>query len=245
VRRLGWTALGGVAAQALLGGLTVLLLLPPPVSIAHAVLGQSVFVLTVLMAWVTSASWSRRFHPTLETGRPSIGALSRTVAFLAVLQLVLGAVVRHTGDAVAEHLAGAAALTGGIVWLGARVWRQRRHCPAAWVMALRLLWLLGGQLGLGATVYFHRGWLLARTAHLLIGALVLAQSVQLAWEASRSFRSPHVSGRRSGLAWLRLGAELSKARLAVLVVFSTTVGYWMAMQAPRGRGRRQCAEPMA
>src|SRR3990167_8440017 len=46
VRRLGWLVLGGVVAQALLGGLTVLWLLPPSVSIAHACLGPSVFILT-------------------------------------------------------------------------------------------------------------------------------------------------------------------------------------------------------
>ena len=41
VRRLGWLALGGVVLQALLGGATVLLRLPDPVSIAHAGLVSS------------------------------------------------------------------------------------------------------------------------------------------------------------------------------------------------------------
>src|SRR3990167_2457625 len=45
VRVLGYSAAGAVVLQALLGGLTVLLLLPPSVSIAHACLGQGVFVL--------------------------------------------------------------------------------------------------------------------------------------------------------------------------------------------------------
>src|SRR6266550_9220025 len=40
VRALGWCAVGTVIAQGLLGGLTVLLLLPPAVSIAHASLAE-------------------------------------------------------------------------------------------------------------------------------------------------------------------------------------------------------------
>src|SRR6266478_1786494 len=36
VRKLGWAALGGVIAQGLLGGMTVLMLQPPAVSTAHA-----------------------------------------------------------------------------------------------------------------------------------------------------------------------------------------------------------------
>src|SRR5713101_4803506 len=35
LRVLGWTAVGAVIAQGLLGGLTVLFLLPPAISIAH------------------------------------------------------------------------------------------------------------------------------------------------------------------------------------------------------------------
>jgi protoheme IX farnesyltransferase len=234
VRRLGWIAFGGVVVQALLGGLTVVLLLPPPVSIAHAVLGQGVFCLTALMAWVTSAAWPARSEPVPDPHRPSTRSLARMVAWLAVGQLLLGAVIRHTGHAVAEHATLAVLLLSLSLWAGRRVWRRRHDQPAASMMALRLLILLAVQVSLGVSVFFHRGWLPARTAHLLIGALVLAQSVQLAWEASRRFAPPV---RRSGLEWLRLWAELSKARLAMLVVFSTTVGYWMAMTAAQGFGR--------
>ena len=54
VRRLGYFALGAVVAQGLLGGLTVLLFLPPAVSVAHACLAQTFFCLTVAIAVVTS-----------------------------------------------------------------------------------------------------------------------------------------------------------------------------------------------
>src|SRR4029453_7899744 len=58
VRRLGYIALAAVVTQGLLGGLTVLFLLPDPISIAHASLAQLVFSLTTTIAVVTSAGWT-------------------------------------------------------------------------------------------------------------------------------------------------------------------------------------------
>src|SRR4051812_27881082 len=57
VRRLGWLALGAVVLQGVLGGLTVLFLLPAAISIGHAALAQIFFCLTVSIALFTSASW--------------------------------------------------------------------------------------------------------------------------------------------------------------------------------------------
>jgi len=54
VRRLAWACLAAVVAQGLLGGLTVLLLLPPSVSIAHAVLAQTYFGLVTWVAFAVS-----------------------------------------------------------------------------------------------------------------------------------------------------------------------------------------------
>src|SRR5688572_8936582 len=57
VRWMGVGALVAVVLQGLLGGLTVLLLLPAPVSIGHAGLAQIFFCLTLALALVTSPSW--------------------------------------------------------------------------------------------------------------------------------------------------------------------------------------------
>ena len=54
VRWLAFAALGAVMLQGLLGGLTVLLLLPAPVSIGHAGLAQLFFCLTLSLAVFTS-----------------------------------------------------------------------------------------------------------------------------------------------------------------------------------------------
>jgi len=54
VRRLGVIALAAVVLQGVLGGLTVLNFLPPPISIGHAGLAQAFFGLTVSIALFTS-----------------------------------------------------------------------------------------------------------------------------------------------------------------------------------------------
>src|SRR5262245_17982079 len=49
-RRLAFIALAAVVAQGLLGGLTVLLRLPPAVSVLHACIAQAFFALVVTLA---------------------------------------------------------------------------------------------------------------------------------------------------------------------------------------------------
>src|SRR5206468_12902702 len=58
MRRLGWTALAAVIAQGVLGGLTVLFLLPASISTAHAGLAEIFFCLTIAIALFTSPGWT-------------------------------------------------------------------------------------------------------------------------------------------------------------------------------------------
>jgi cytochrome c oxidase assembly protein subunit 15 len=100
VRNLGWIALLAVIAQGVLGGITVLYLLPTWVSTTHATLAQSFFSLTVILAILTSPSW--KSHRPLDYGRMK---KTRTLAVAAsaavLLQLVLGALMRHSGSGMA------------------------------------------------------------------------------------------------------------------------------------------------
>ena len=57
IRRLAWAALAAVIAQGVLGGLTVLYLLPTPVSVAHACLAQLFFCAVIAIAIATSREW--------------------------------------------------------------------------------------------------------------------------------------------------------------------------------------------
>ena len=183
VRGLGLAAAAGVLLQALLGGLTVLLKLPAPVSIAHACLGQAVFCLLLAAAQATSP-WFRA--PAERTGG-ALWRLGAAAAALAYLQLFLGAVVRHTGLGLAYHAAGAAAVAAAVLVLAGATLRRAAYEPALRRPALLLALLLPLQLGLGAASYLVRytagldlGFYQASslvTAHVACGALMLGAAV--------------------------------------------------------------------
>ncbi len=186
VRGLGYSALAAVIVQGLLGGLTVLLLLPPQISIAHACLGQTVFCLVVCLAISTAPGWSG--HPQ-RFSSPSPRLLRRLgigVAVIAVIQLMLGAVIRHTGHAVFLHVTGAVGLALMAGWFALLLRPHHQALHHLWGHAVRLLLLLGCQLLVGFSVFLHRADVILRTAHVAIGALVLAQAVVLAWQTVRS-----------------------------------------------------------
>ncbi|MEW6512088.1 MAG: COX15/CtaA family protein [Bacteroidota bacterium] len=100
VRTLGFIALAAVITQGVLGGLTVLFLLPTPISVAHATLAQSFFSLTIVLALVTSPGWHHNQPVFLPEARRS-----RRLAIVATatvfLQLILGAWMRHSGAGLA------------------------------------------------------------------------------------------------------------------------------------------------
>src|SRR6266568_8472160 len=54
VRTIGWFSVGAVIAQGLLGGLTVLFLLPTAISVAHAGLAEIFLCLNMSIAFFTS-----------------------------------------------------------------------------------------------------------------------------------------------------------------------------------------------
>jgi len=101
VRWLGFAAVLAVALQGLLGGLTVLLLLPKSISVGHALLAQLFFVLAALLAQVTAPAWfalaSSAAVGSKPIPQPPAGARWLGVATLGALEaeLLLGAMVRH------------------------------------------------------------------------------------------------------------------------------------------------------
>ena len=186
VRWLGGAAATAVLLQAVLGGLTVLLLLPPAVSIAHAMLGQTVFCLTVCLAIATSAQQKEPIVPLTIRGGASLRRGGLILALLVAAQVWLGAVIRHTGFAVGWHLSHAILLVWLSGWLMRRMKPLRDQAPLLWSHVHRLTMLLGAQVLLGVFVWTHRAMLWLRTAHVAVGALVMAQAVVLAWQLVRS-----------------------------------------------------------
>lgn len=101
VRNLAWSALGAVLLQALLGGLTVLLKLPTEVSVAHAGLAQIFFCLIVSLALVTSRYWIEEKPARLQDRPSPIRSWALGTVILLYLQILLGAVTRHSGSGLA------------------------------------------------------------------------------------------------------------------------------------------------
>lgn len=100
VKVLAFAALGTVIAQGILGGITVLFFLPTPVSVAHGILAQTFFVLTIVLAYSQSVERTGREKRPLAVHS---AFLKTSVVFLVViyLQLLAGAVMRHTGSGLA------------------------------------------------------------------------------------------------------------------------------------------------
>ena len=122
MRVLGWTALGAVIGQGILGGLTVLNFLPWSISTAHATLGQTIFCIVVAMALFTSRGWLQDSEPIAETDTtPSTPALATIAAACVWVQLILGAAFRHSGIKLLPHLVGACVVTAMLCWTIVRV----------------------------------------------------------------------------------------------------------------------------
>lgn len=99
VRNLGVLLLALVLVQGALGGLTVKLRLPAIVSIAHGMLAQTFFCLSIATAWLVGRSPGRGVASASPPGTAAVRSVRRAavVALGAVyVQLLLGAVVRHT-----------------------------------------------------------------------------------------------------------------------------------------------------
>lgn len=101
VKHLSKLALAAVIAQGLLGGLTVILLLPAWVSVSHGVLAQTFFMITILLAYTLSREWHEREKaPTALEGNPILKPAIMMTA-MVYLQLLLGAIMRHTESGLA------------------------------------------------------------------------------------------------------------------------------------------------
>lgn len=107
VRVLGFAALGTVIAQGVLGGITVLLMLPDAVSVSHAVLSQTFFILTIILAYSLSMERSKREESpsplplSLREGEGRVRVAALFVLGTVYMQLILGALMRHTESGLA------------------------------------------------------------------------------------------------------------------------------------------------
>jgi cytochrome c oxidase assembly protein subunit 15 len=193
-------ALAAVIVQGAIGGFRVLEN-NPQLAFLHGALGQAVFALLAAVALYLSRGWSRapRVRWTARTGL----ALAPFAALLVYGQIVLGAWLRHGHSSVALslHVLGALAALGALLALahGLKSAAQRpeaRGEPARLLrrQGRRVLTLLAAQVALGvlATIAIyswsggmqsqtiHPGEVVFATAHVAVGALLLAVCVNAA-----------------------------------------------------------------
>jgi heme a synthase len=198
LRVLGFTAIGTVIAQGILGGLTVLFFLPPPISSAHAALAQTFFCLAVAIAMFTGQKWIEE-QPRVEYDqrRPSLFTLTLLSVFVLYVQLILGAMFRHHGLSWWPHVAHAVVVSFVLAWTAIRALTVYSHIEAVRRPAILMISLLIAQLCLGFTAFLTRvAWgrdavqpelpmVVSTVAHVAVGALLLATAVILAIQVWR------------------------------------------------------------
>jgi cytochrome c oxidase assembly protein subunit 15 len=201
VRILALAAFALIIVQALLGGFTVLLELPLAIAVAHAATAQAFFCVMVALAAVTNARWSAAPR---RPASSSLRRLTTTTTIAIYLQILIGAVMRHLGAGLAipdfplsygrlippldsgfviinfAHRCGAVAVTVIVLWTVANATRFYRDDEWRRRPALALLTLLIAQILLGAFTVWSGRAVIPTTAHVAVGAAVLATSLLLA-----------------------------------------------------------------
>lgn len=200
-RWLRWLAVGAfctVIAQAILGGLTVLLFQPPAVSTAHATVAQTFFCIAVAIALFTGRKWVEE-QPLIEFDRqrPSLATLTWLSLFVLYVQLILGGMFRHHGMSWWPHVVNAAIVSFVLAWTAVRAISVYSNIDAVRRPAIVMLSLLIAQLCLGFTAFLTRiAWgqnaaqpelpmVAATVTHVAVGALLLATTVVLAIQVWR------------------------------------------------------------
>jgi cytochrome c oxidase assembly protein subunit 15 len=198
LRRLAAAAFCTVIAQAILGGLTVLLFQPPVVSTAHAVVAQTFFCIAVAIAVFTSRRWvEEQPHVEFDQRRPSLFTLTLLSIFVLYVQVILGGMFRHHGMSWWPHVANAVVVSFVLAWTAVRALTIYSQIEAVRRPAILMLSLVIAQLCLGFTAFLTRvAWgrnavqpelpmVAATVAHVAVGALLLATAVILAIQVWR------------------------------------------------------------
>jgi heme A synthase len=184
-----FVALGLVLFQASLGALTVVWKLPLVVSSGHLATSMAFFSVLVWLAW-------RLAPPAPEGQEPAapgaVRSLAGAAALATYLQIVLGALVRHTGSGLACGTD--VVLCAGTAWPAAG--------PAQLVTLHRLSGILVAALVLVAAVAARSGPSRARASAGLAAVVVVTQVLLGAWTVWSQVSVPVVSLHLAGGALL-------------------------------------------
>jgi cytochrome c oxidase assembly protein subunit 15 len=201
LRRVAWLALLVVIAQGVLGGLRVTGRFTMSTSaedmtpnivlaIVHGTLGQLFFATVVAMAVFTSRTWRRVHEPTQRLSAGTDRTLSIVVLSILLVQIVLGAVLRHQSGGLHVHIAIAVVVILAALNSGLRAWGLYTRQPILQGIGQWLVWLTVAQGVLGVAAWVAVGawadvetpsWarVTITTAHQANGAMLLACAVAL------------------------------------------------------------------
>src|SRR5216684_1365783 len=193
LRWLGITALVGVIIQGLLGGFRVKLdrMLGSDLALIHGCFAQIVFGLLVSLAVLTSGN---RPAEVPSTRLQRIRRLSVATSILVYVQIVFGALFRHTFSSLGQrgHLLTAFAVVATTVWLVREVIDLPIRDKRILIPTLCLTALVAVQLFLGVEAWMVRmtavdvAWqAVIRTGHVMVGSLIFACSLVITLQAYR------------------------------------------------------------
>ncbi len=240
LRVLGWSAVGAVIAQGLLGGMTVLFLLPPAISIAHAGLAEIFLCLNVSIALIASR-WYDDVRAMEKGDAPIVGTTA--LVGLVYAQILVGALMRHLHAGLAiptfpmplippstslgvmvnfAHRAGGVMVAIAVIAIFIRLLRFESRHPLRQI-ATMLLMIVPAQILLGAYTIWSAKQPVITSLHVVMGALTLALSLILALTA-------RAVGWKASSQGLRDYLELSKARIVAMVLITTAAGYLFGAQ---------------
>lgn len=201
LRWLGVIALGAVILQGVLGGLTVLLLLPWWISTLHACLAQLFFSTTVAMAIFTSRWWLRGPACVDEDPKYPIRELCLAAPACVLAQLALGAAARHKAIGAIYHISAAPIVTAVILWISLRILLHYAENRELRVASIALLAITFCQVFLGIAAFMSRIatadavqpmplMVTFTVLHVAVGALTMAAAVVLAILVRRNVPAP-------------------------------------------------------
>jgi cytochrome c oxidase assembly protein subunit 15 len=172
------------------------------ISTSHATLAQIFFCLAASLAFFTRADW-RWDEPKLEdASTPSLRHLTVATTGVILVQLILGAVYRHSREGVvAPHVVGACVVAMLVAWVVTRTVIKFSQVRALLRPAMLLGALVIIQLSLGIGAYIVKmadrnapqplpPVVNMTTAHLAVGALVLVTSLYLTYQTHRFLAPP-------------------------------------------------------
>ena len=203
VKRLGFYALLGVIAQGVFGGLTVLFLLPKPVSVAHACTALLLFSLTVAIALFTSEGWLRGPEIVEDCGTPSARSLAILLPLSVLAQIALGAAYRHKAFNIIPHIAGAMVVAAIVIYTGIVLSTSFAGHRTLRKAAMHLIGLVSVQVILGIAAYVSRvvtadnpqpaTWMVWLTVvHVGAGALTMSASLTTSIQILRNVRTVEI-----------------------------------------------------